>query len=163
MCMLLYGEATHELPPTDRSVWEGIDVRLEGWIALSPRLSVSRLSPSTEVIRQHLHEPFVVEFGAYGGCACGLNRLADQEADESHCAAELAEDTAARESRSALANYVALNRVSSLYFCWTGDEQLPSEGETEISIDQLRNPRFALPERTTLRIRTAPPSSPESE
>lgn len=148
MCYMLYAGADHELPLTDPAEWDGVDVAIEGWEVRSPPLMVMALSEECKDVKRLFQEAFVVDVGGYGGCGCGFtgdDELSPPSDMNSH-------EKAACESRRALAEYLRINRALTLYFCWTGDESLPPEGEAEVTLSQLADPSFMLPERVRMQI-----------
>ena len=148
MCYMLYAGADYELPVEGAPDWAAVGFNCADWPVLAPRLLVLALSPGEESVRTHLHERCVVRVGSYEGCGCGFNLLSN----EVPVSVNSIEGTVCRESRQALAEYVARNPVQNLYGCWAGDEELPSEGERMITTAQLADATFSLPERVKLRI-----------
>lgn len=148
MCYMLYAGADHELPVEEAPDWAALGFNDGDWPAQAPRLLVLALASDAESVRTHLQQSCVVRIGSYEGCSCGFNLLSN----EVPVAVDSIEGIVSRESRQALAEYVARNQVRNLYGCWAGDEELPSEGECLITTAQLADATFNLPERVKLRI-----------
>ena len=148
MCQFLYASANHELPLTDPAAWQGINFSDQDWELRSPRLTVTCLVPKCEGVKRLFDAGFVVNIGSYGKCGCGFNEISDGSPapdNPNYC-------NAAQESRKALSLYVAKYQVESLYLCSVGDESLPAEGESNISLSQIADASFPLPERVRMRV-----------
>lgn len=136
------------IPPPD---WKLLNFDSPDWPKDAPRLLVEPLGENNIQVAEKFSERNVVYAGSYEGCGCGFNGCVQFEVDDSNAVAV----EVSRESRQALANYVAMNGVTTLYGCWSGDEGLPQEAEQTIEISVLADFEYQLPERTRLRITTS--------
>ena len=155
MCYMLYLGADASLPLIPTPDWKKFDFNTDDWLRTAPRLVVYSLEDTNRKVLEKFSEQTVVNAGSYEGCGCGFNFCVGREPFE--------EDQAAiqvsQESRQALANYIAINGVTSLYGCWNGDEELPIESEKAIEFSLLTDRDFEFPERVRIRIVASSQSS----
>lgn len=150
---MLYLASRNPLPEILSPDWQLLDFDAQDWASKAPRLVVSCLSETNCGVDTQFIERNVVNAGSYEGCGCGFNYCTDNAVTE---ASDLVADKfapVAMESRVALADYVEQNGVSSIFGCWAGDEILTKVAEVEVSLAQLRDVAFPLPERVLMRIK----------
>jgi hypothetical protein len=152
MCYLLYLGADTELPLIPSPGFESLR---ESWPHGAPPLIVEPLREEVLAVKRHFPEAHVVYAGSFESCGCGFNRcvvdlgfLNEEEQKEEDELVALSVG-----SRKALHDYVRDHGVSTLYGCWAGDEELPSEDEREVPLESLADRTFELPERVKMTIR----------
>lgn len=145
---MLYLGSKRELPLIPAPDWKGLNFESPDWPRNAPRLVVEPLNEHNKKVAEQFSEPNVVYAGSYEGCGCGFNFCV--QCDEDDLKSVAAE--ASRESRQALADYVAKNGATTLFGCWAGDEAIPRESEQTINIAMLMDFTFQLPERTRFRV-----------
>ena len=152
MCYMLYLGANQEFPPAERSEWESNDSKASDWPLRAPRLVVKSLSIGNDSVRRHFTEAFVVNIGSYEGCGCGFNQYSEAVA-YSEQLSNSSHDVVSKESRMALAEYVASNSVRTLFGCWADDESLAIDREVEVSLLNIADAAYRLPEKVLMRVK----------
>jgi hypothetical protein len=124
MCYALYAASDQPLP-------------IVPWDAAQPAFYAQPPDENDAIVVRQFALPHVVYLGAHTGCGCGF--IND----------EAATDSAATQSCTALASYLAAARTRGaveVFLCWEGGQEVPAKTRTHVAAaDFLRHP-FPLAE-----------------
>jgi len=136
--MAVYIASPHRLPPI-------------AWDEAAPAFYVEE-APPDDAVRARFSHPNVYFAGAHEGCGCGFRYGVYPATDDDDRRAE----EQGRESVAKLREY--LNDVAravpvELYACWEGEQALPVEKRSAISVDQVGGDSFEFTQRRMLDVR----------
>ena len=142
MCLTVYLGTSVEPPPV-----------------ATPDLTIERVSPDAEPVRQWFSLPYVNFVGAHTGCSCGFPYVVAEEPIEywEGMFDESKERQSDRRSLQALLDLIRPHALQSgvveLYPVWNGEEALPPKGTVRLSFEPIKAEAFVFTERFLYEIR----------
>ena len=130
-------------------------------LVATPNLTVKRVSPDAEPVRQWFSLPHVCFVGAHTGCSCGFPYVgADEPIEYWEGMFDESEDRQNDiRSMEALLDLVRPHVLESgfveLYPVWNGEEALPPIGTVGLSLGPVRAETFVFTERFLYRVSRA--------
>ena len=135
-----------------------LGTKLEPALIATPHLTVERMSPDCEQVRQWFSLPQVCFVGAHTGCSCGFPHVVAEEPIEYWEGMFDDSDDRQNDRRSLQAlldlirPHVLESGVVELYPVWNGEEALPPKGTVRQSFDPIKAEAFVFTERFLYQI-----------
>ena len=129
-------------------------------LVATPDITVKRVSPDAEPVRQWFSLPHVCFVGAHTGCSCGFPYVvAEEPIDYWEGMFDESEDRQNdRRSLQALLDlmqpHVLESGVVQLYPIWNGEETLPPKGTVRLTLESITADAFVFTERYLYEVRS---------